>query len=93
MNPIIPADTNLRLAPPTGQEDKVNTLHAVATTAWGQNCIATLWQPEEKELLGLLSGLPVILLIMGESHPPVYVGVCTEPDRVTNPTEQTDAKR
>lgn len=95
MTPVKPTDANCVLMPPKGHEDTVVPLHVYRykDPETGVTQVYSLWEPTEKERLMLLSGLPVMLCIVGEHFPPVGVTVAANLDRITYTDEQLRQQR
>lgn len=41
----------------------------------GLPCMTSVWFPSSKELARIAAGTPIMLHIIGETHPPVSIGV------------------
>lgn len=48
----------------------------------GVPCMVTSWAPTPDELYALMSGANVHISILGTTHPPISVGVGSEPEDV-----------
>jgi hypothetical protein len=44
--------------------------------------MVTAWHPTPSELEALRNGAPVYVQLLGQAHPPIMVGVGSEPDPV-----------
>ena len=77
MNPIPIIGCTRRMVSPTGMEDECGTLEIEDhhDPIWG-NQMRSAWMPTDEEREAIASGAPVILSIVGRSHPvvAVYVG-------------------
>lgn len=65
-----------RMTSPKGMEDECGTLEISDTfdPIWG-NMMQSAWMPSDEEREAIASGAPVILSIVGKSHPVVAVFV------------------
>lgn len=63
-----------RMISPSGMEDECNTLEINEThdPIWG-NLMRSAWMPDDEERAAIASGAPVILSIVGTSHPVVAI--------------------
>ena len=76
MNPIPIKPCTRRMGSPTDMEDECGTLEIsdVHDPIWG-NQMQSAWMPDDEERAAIAAGAPVILIITGQSHPVVAVGV------------------
>lgn len=69
---------NAVLGAPSGWDQKelpCGALPATRTEVDGHECIASYWQPDEKDLAALNRGESIVLVVWGAVHPVVSVGV------------------
>lgn len=60
-----------------GTED--NDLWVEATTSDQGPCLKSVWEPTDEEREKIAKGENVYLVVWGEGHPPVALGVTDEP--------------
>lgn len=81
MNPIPINPCTRRMGSPTGMEDECGTLEISDhhDPIWG-NQMRSAWMPTDEEREAIAAGAPVILSIVGKSHPvvAVYTGEMTD---------------
>lgn len=53
-----------------------------SVNGYGTPAMVTAWHPTPDELEALMNGAPVYVQLLGQSHPPIMVGVGPEPDPV-----------
>lgn len=49
------------------------------------NSITSLWQPDAEELALIQAGAPILLTIIGQTHPPLLIHVLPQPEAATYP--------
>lgn len=62
---------NTTIGPAKGDEDSVDVLHIQEGSFHGMRCRRSFWQPSAQELRCLAQGGPVVITMLGMSHPPI----------------------
>ena len=70
-----PSNNGVLGAPPGMTIDQCRALPVTHTELGGTPAIASFWQPSDEELAMLNQGKPVVIMALGDLHPPVAVGV------------------
>lgn len=76
MNPIPIEPCTRALDGPVGMEDECSNLQINDThdAIWG-NMMRSAWMPTDEERAAIASGAPVILSVVGKTHPVVSLAV------------------
>ena len=81
MTPISIKPCTRRMGSPTGMEDECGTLEISDShdPIWG-NVMQSAWMPSDEERAAIAAGAPIMLQIVGQSHPvvAVFTGVMTD---------------
>lgn len=72
MRPIKVDVCNFTFTAPKGEEDHVQALHVLKN----EEGSTSFWMPSKEELDALNDGHPVLLTVLGASHPCVMLQVC-----------------
>lgn len=70
-----PTNTRVLRAPPGVRLAECGPLPVTDTVMNGQPAVGSFWKPSPEELAALNEGHPVVLLVAGDRHPPVFIGV------------------
>jgi hypothetical protein len=71
-----PSNNDVLGAPPGMTVEECNALPITRIDyPNGLRAVASYWQPTQQEIALLVKGMPVRLLVLGDTHPPLLLGV------------------
>lgn len=70
-----PSNNRVLGAPAGVPIEECRALFITDTAMNGAHAIASFWKPSPEELALLNAGKPVVLIVQGYTHPPLFVGV------------------
>ncbi len=81
-----PSNTRVLYAPANNASPGCRDLPLTDTTMNGAPAVASFWMPLPEELALLNQGKPVILMVAGQTHPPLFITVEGENPEIPQPS-------